>query len=230
MKKASITLFTIVVIGTALFILSEPNEVSNGVEAEGSGSNIAEGDSDTALVEDESPPPVEGERGVEPGTLQAINEETPRPRRDTVLNSRAQRGILSTETTTNLSSTSTERPTADNRRDQQEALTQRRRLISSEFGHLVPALQECYEMLLELEPGVEERIVISLEITTDIQDADKANISLLSIESEQLEITDLSCFAEAIEELEMPPPLVTERQYRVRYPVILNQAVETDEE
>ena len=85
-------------------------------------------------------------------------------------------------------------------------------------------------MLLELEPEVEERIVVSLEITTDIQDADKANVSLLSIESEQLEVTDLSCFAEALEELEMPPPLATERQYRVRYPVILNQAVETDEE
>lgn len=229
MKKASITLISLVFIGLVIVILSNPQEEGDGTELESS-QGMAELDNVTAEAEQEPASAIETERTGASEAQQPPDSTSPAPRVSSTNTPRGQRGILNRIATVNAPRASSERSTPEVTRGQHDALTQRRLLLSSEFDRIGPSLRECYDMLLDLEPGVEDRIIVSLEVTTDIENAEKGEVSLLSIDSEQLEITDLGCFAEATDELELPPPLETERQYRVRYPIILNTATETDEE
>ena len=229
MKKASITLISLVLIGLVIAILSNPEEEGDGLELESS-PGMASIDDVTVEAVQEPASAIEAERAGASAAQHPSDSASPSPRESSINTPSGQRGILNRIATIDAPRASSERSVPEVTRGQQEALTQRRLILTSEFARIGPSLRECYDMLLDLEPGVEDRIIVSLEVITDIENAEKGEVSLLSIDSEQLEITDLGCFAEATDELELPPPLETERQYRVRYPIILNTATENGEE
>lgn len=97
-----------------------------------------------------------------------------------------------------------------------------RRDIRGGFAELRPQLRTCYELLLALDPEAEDRIVFHLEVTADPDDAEHGLIELQAIDSAQLQIDDVSCFAELIDELEVPPPADPDGFYAISYPVVLD--------
>jgi hypothetical protein len=97
-----------------------------------------------------------------------------------------------------------------------------RRDIRGGFAELRPQLRTCYELLLALDPEAEDRIVFHLEVTADPDDAEHGLIELQAIDSAQLQMDDVSCFAELIDELEVPPPADPDGFYAISYPVVLD--------
>jgi hypothetical protein len=96
---------------------------------------------------------------------------------------------------------------------------ERRRQIQDEMQRQVPAFRECYELVLELEPELDDRLVFEFEVRTN--GPEEAITTLLTIEAGHMEIQHLECFAEAAAELEMPVPNDGSGTYTIRYPIIL---------
>jgi hypothetical protein len=75
-------------------------------------------------------------------------------------------------------------------------------------------------MLLELEPAVAAQLDFEMRVDVDPDDAERGLVQLISVSSSELQVEDVSCFAEAIDELVLPPPLDPEG-YSLVYPIHL---------
>jgi hypothetical protein len=77
--------------------------------------------------------------------------------------------------------------------------------------------RECYDLILELEPSLDDRLVLELLVRAGDPDP---TTELVSIESRRMDFEHISCFAEVAAEMEMPAP-EGEAQYTIRYPIVL---------
>lgn len=93
--------------------------------------------------------------------------------------------------------------------------------IRNGFRDLRPALRDCYLLLLDLEPDSADQLIFELEVQHTDPVSATGRVNLIAISSETLEIEDISCFAEAVDELVLPAP-VSDGTYRVDYPVVLS--------
>ena len=103
--------------------------------------------------------------------------------------------------------------------DDDSAVSARGDAIHDAMRAAAPRLRECYDLVLDLEPELSDRLVFEL-LVTDIG-ADAPLTEVLTIESGQMQINHLQCFSEVMREMRMPPPTESEESYRVRYPVVL---------
>ncbi len=55
-------------------------------------------------------------------------------------------------------------------------------------------------------------------------DPDSGDVELEGIEAGELVLEDLSCFADVVDELRLPPPSPGDESYRVSYPVVLSSS------
>jgi hypothetical protein len=98
---------------------------------------------------------------------------------------------------------------------------QLRNAIQGGFQDIRPDLLECYELLRDLEPNAADRLVFELTVTADPDDPERGVTELNAIRSGSFVVEDLACFAEAVGDIEMPPPN-DEPSYQVNYPVVLS--------
>jgi hypothetical protein len=111
-------------------------------------------------------------------------------------------------------------PPPEGRAEDADAAAARREQIQSEIRGQMPAFRECYDLILELEPDLDDRLALVLEIeATGEQDS---TTTLTSIEAGRMELEHLECFAEIAAELDMPPPEDGTGSYTIRYPIILH--------
>lgn len=73
---------------------------------------------------------------------------------------------------------------------------------------LLPDLGECHRMLMEVDPDAPPYLLalFELRVTTDPEDPDRGLPQLQSITAGDLVVDDMACFAEVLEEAELPPP------------------------
>lgn len=99
-----------------------------------------------------------------------------------------------------------------------DAAEVRRVQIQDAFREQMSAFRDCYDLILELEPNLSDRLVLELLVTAGDPEP---TTELISIESGRMEVEHISCFAEAAGEMQIPAPDGTE-SYTVRYPIVLS--------
>jgi hypothetical protein len=102
-----------------------------------------------------------------------------------------------------------------------------RERIREGFARAIPELRDCYEGVLVDAPGLEDRLVFELlvhriEDPRTAEEAEVGEVELISVSSEALRLEEVSCFAAAIEGLELPAPTGGADSYGVNYPVLLS--------
>ncbi len=99
-----------------------------------------------------------------------------------------------------------------------EAVERRRVQIQDAFRGQMDSFRECYELILELEPSLSDRLVLELLVRAGDS---KPTTELISIESGRMDVEHIECFAEAATQMQMPAPDGA-AEYTVRYPVVLS--------
>lgn len=176
---------------------------------DGSGDAIAESEVDTAQPPLVATPPEQPVIPVEeadptPPTPEPTVPEEPTP------------PVVPSGTTPQRSPEETD--TTEN----EPAPTATREVIRQAFTDFSPEFRVCYELLLELEPEASDRLVFSLNVTADPEDETRGVVELVSISSSSLVLEDTACFAEAIVNIELPPPPPDTDLLNIRYPVVLH--------
>ena len=80
------------------------------------------------------------------------------------------------------------------------------RQIRRTMANARPEFNECYRMLLELEPTLSGEMLLEITVSHDYDDELRGQIEQISLSSNELQIDDLGCFAEVAAELELPSP------------------------
>ena len=94
--------------------------------------------------------------------------------------------------------------------------------VRDAFREVRGSLAECYLLLLSLEPDAEDQLVFMLLVEAHPDEPESSVVTLEGIRSSQLEIDDVSCFADVVDEFDFPPPLGGQDSYRITYPVNLS--------
>ena len=115
-----------------------------------------------------------------------------------------------------LPTNSAEDQAAREEREREVRRQQFRDDIQDAFRADLDELRGCYEVLLELEPDLADRIVVSL--TIDQADSGDYGVATLdAIESGEMDIEHLICFADVISEMQFPTP--EHGSYAISYPL-----------
>lgn len=101
-----------------------------------------------------------------------------------------------------------------------EAPEERRRQIMDAFRDAMPGFRECYELILELEPDLDDRVVF--EFVVSRSSAGEPVTEVQSIEAGRMQVEHLECFEEAARSMAMPLPAPGEENYTIRYPMVLS--------
>lgn len=112
-----------------------------------------------------------------------------------------------------------QRSPADEESEDTARAAERRVQIQEQMRSQMPAFRDCYELILELEPELDDRLVLELEVEGSEQGG--TGTTLLAIEASRMDIGHLECFAEAASALQMPAPEDGADSYTIRYPIIL---------
>ena len=89
--------------------------------------------------------------------------------------------------------------------------------IRRSFDTATPALRDCYQELLEFEPGLVDDLVFEVEV---VMIEGEVDAELIAIEAPNTQIDDLDCFARAVDDVSFPAP-EGEDPVTVRYPIAL---------
>ncbi len=76
------------------------------------------------------------------------------------------------------------------------------------FGRAIPGLAECHRLLIELDDTVPGALTMRLEglVVPDPDDADLGRIQLQFVDSPELQLDDIACFAEVFDTLRVNAP------------------------
>ena len=75
--------------------------------------------------------------------------------------------------------------------------------IRRSFDTATPALRDCYQELLEFEPGLVDDLVFEVEV---VMIEGEVDAELIAIEAPNTQIDDLDCFARAVDDVSFPAP------------------------
>lgn len=153
---------------------------------------------------DSSPSVTDSQPGDEAATGETPDERPPQP---------AQ--VVPDENIPSGADENEEQPGGDGHEQQPEAPTepspvthtpQTARQLRRTMANARPAFNECYRMLLELEPTLSGDMLLQLTVSHDYDDELRGQIEQISLSSDELQIDDLDCFAEVAAELELASP------------------------
>lgn len=92
--------------------------------------------------------------------------------------------------------------------------------VRTSFQDARPELEACYHDLLDRDPGLGDDLIFEVVLSAGA-DGEEADAELVAIESGEIAVDDLDCFASAIDSVSFPSPDGGGRT-TVRYPVVLS--------